>query len=99
MGVSIWFTLSLCTRLCPPRGRVFARTWADCNQFRRVELRVSELLGVSVISQVCDDEFGTLSRRFPTQSQIHASVSVKNRHVSKPLDACLMTQNNHFNHK
>jgi hypothetical protein len=63
-------------------GRVSAHAWADCYQFRLVELRMSALSAVSVISQDCDDFFGTTSRHFPFQSQIQTTADVSNCHVS-----------------
>ena len=77
------------TLLCPRVGGHSVRAWADCQQFGLVELKGQESLpaesAVSVISQDCDDVFGTITSRFPSQSKIHTPVDVKFRHVSKPL--------------
>jgi len=68
---------------CPRVGRLSSVRTCCVEGARSVCQRCEEL---SVFGQDCDDVFGTITRRFPSQSQIQTQVAGKNCHVSKPLD-------------
>jgi len=73
--------------------------WADCHQFRPVELRVSALLALSLIEQECDDVFRYFIKAF---SFPIADSYANLRHKSssgKGTSYMLDEKNNHFNHK